>query len=97
MPILTYFGKSPREGKKYLLKLVNPSKSIHFGSDVSTTYVEGADEKTKENYLKRHRVREDWTTLGPASASRHILWGESKDIKKNLADYIDRFDIKDNR
>jgi len=97
MPIVTYFGKSPRKGKKYLLKLVNPSKSINFGSDVSTTYVEGATEKTKENYIKRHRVREDWTKLGPASASRQILWGDSRNIKENLEDYMKRFDLKDNR
>tara|TARA_R110000787_G_scaffold234035_4_gene340922 strand:+ start:2466 stop:2768 length:303 start_codon:yes stop_codon:yes gene_type:complete len=97
MPILIHFGKSRREGKKYVLRFENPKATIHFGSDVSTTYVEGADETTRNNYIKRHRVREDWSNINAGSASRYILWGDHKNIKKNLKDFIKRFGIHDNR
>jgi len=68
-------------------------KKIHFGSSKSTTYVEGADEETRENYIKRHSVNEDFSKLGPASASRFILWGNSKIISENLKSYLSRFNI----
>jgi len=97
MPILIHFGKSPREGKKYIMRFENPKATIHFGSDVSTTYVEGADRIKRENYIKRHRVNEDWSTINAGSASRYILWGDSTNIKKNLKDFIKRFGIHDNR
>ena len=41
----------------------------------STTYVEGATDKKRENYLKRHEVNEDWSKINPGSASAHILRG----------------------
>ena len=97
MPILIHFGKSPRVGKKYIMRFENPKATINFGSDVSTTYVEGATEQTRENYIKRHKVNEDWGSINAGSASRYILWGESRSIKKNLKNYIKRFGIHDNR
>ncbi len=94
-------------GKKYTLVLSYKSnnkkyrdsnslilyKKIHFGSNKSTTYVEGADEETRSNYIKRHSVNEDFNKLGPASASRYILWGESKIISENLKKYLSLMDI----
>ena len=97
MPILIHFGRSPRKGKKYMMVFKNPSKTIHFGSDVSTTFVEGATEQTRENYIKRHRVNEDWSKINAGSASRFILWGEHPSIKKNLKRFIKRYGIEDNR
>jgi hypothetical protein len=96
--------------KKYTLVLSYPSsnkkykesnsltlyKKIHFGSSVSTTYVEGADEETRKAYIARHSVNEDFSKLGPASASRYILWGESKIISENLKDFMKKFNIQYN-
>lgn len=80
---------STRKDKKLMLVLVH--KKIHFGSAGSTTFVEGATEKQKENYLKRHSVNEDWSTVNPASLSRFILWGDSRNIRTNIDDYVKRF------
>lgn len=72
----------------------NPDKRIDFGLKNGTTYIDEGDKKKRQNYLSRHKPREDWTQLNPGSASRFILWGESRDIKKNLEDYIDYFDLE---
>jgi hypothetical protein len=82
---------STRKDKK--LMLVLPTKKIHFGSAGSTTYVEGATEKQKENYLKRHAVNEDWSEVNPASLSRFILWGDSRNIRINIDNYMKHFKI----
>ena len=73
------------------------NKTIHFGQDISTTYVEGGGEEKRKNYLLRHRVNEDWTKINAGSLSRWILWGDSTSVKKNLRDYIKRYGIEDNR
>jgi len=70
--------------------LVIQGKKIHFGSINGYTYVDGASEKTKENYILRHG-NEDWTQVNPGSLSRYILWGDSHDIIKNANAYSDRF------
>jgi len=97
MPILIYFGKSKRKDKKKVMIFRNPSMNIHFGSNISKTYVEGASKKTRDNYLKRHRPRENWDKINAGSASAIILWGKSKNINTNLKNYIKKFGIKDNR
>ena len=83
--------KSDRNGKRFVITFSNPKKTIHFGSDVGTTYIDSGDKVKRENYIKRHRVNEDWTTINAGSLSRYILWGDSKDINKNLTDYLRRF------
>ena len=97
MPILIRFKKSPKKDKKYVMVFRNPTKTIHFGSKTSKTFVESGSEEKKKNYLKRHRVREDWTKINAGSLSRFILWGDSKNIDKNLDDYIKKFKIEDAR
>jgi len=94
MPILVGFFPSPRQNKKYRIIVKNPDRVIDFGLKGSQTYVDHGDKTKRTNYLSRHRKREDWTQLNPGSASRFILWGESRDIKKNLEDYIDYFDLE---
>jgi len=94
MPILVGFFPSPRQNKKYRIIVKNPDRVIDFGLKGSQTYVDHGDKTKRQNYLSRHRKREDWTQLNPGSASRFILWGESRDIKKNLEDYIDYFDLE---
>jgi hypothetical protein len=84
------FRPSTRKDKK--LMLILPNKTIHFGSAKSTTFVEGATDKKKENYLKRHAVREDWTKVNAGSLSRFILW-DSNNIETNIKKYIKKFKL----
>ena len=66
---------------------------IDFGMKQSNTYVDGATDITRTNYLKRHG-KEDWTQINPGSASAFILWGNGRDIGDNLIQYLDKFEIK---
>jgi hypothetical protein len=94
MPILVGLFPSPKENKRYRLVLANPRKIIDFGMQNSNTYVDGASDITRYNYLKRHAVRENWNELNAGSASAIILWGHSRDIEQNLLDYIHKFQLE---
>tara|TARA_R110002096_G_C14340515_1_gene702145 strand:+ start:329 stop:613 length:285 start_codon:yes stop_codon:yes gene_type:complete len=85
--------KSKRDGKRYVIVFDNPKRTIHFGSDVGTTYIDEGDKEKRENYISRHKVNEDWSKVNAGSLSRYLLWGKSKNINRNLRDYLERFDI----
>ena len=63
---------------------------IAFGSKGSFTYADGADNKTRDNYIKRHQVNEDWSKINAGSLSRYVLWSRKsipegiKEFKKHL-------------
>jgi len=90
---LIKFSKSNRKNKKYMMVFEEPKKTFHFGSSLSQTFVEGASVQKKKNYIARHKVREDFSKINPASLSRYILWGKSRNIESNLKDYLKRFKI----
>ena len=79
---------------KIVLSLDGKKKTFHFGSKKSITYAEGATKKKRENYIKRHKVREDWDEINAGSLSRFILWGDSNNLMKNLIQYLDDFNIE---
>ena len=64
-------------------------KTYQFGSATGKTYIDHGDETKRFNYIKRHKVREDWTTVNPGSLSRFILW-DSPDIEANLKAFLSR-------
>lgn len=84
---------SDRAGKKLKIVFENPSKTLHFGSDVSQTFLDHGDETKRKNYLARHKPREDWTKVNAGSLSARILWGDSTDLQTNLNSYLKRFNI----
>lgn len=77
------------ERKKRMVALFPDGTVTYFGSPNGFTYIDGADEQTKKNYLARHRPREDWSVQGRKTAgwlSRYILWGPYQNIQKNVED-----------
>lgn len=69
-------------------------KRVKFGT--SSNYVLNPDKtkKDRENYLKRHKVRENWSDpLTAGSLSKHILWGESRNLNKNITAFKKRFNL----
>lgn len=82
-------------GKKYtfIYKEDNKGRIIHFGSETSQTYVEGASEDKRKAYIARHKVNENWNEINAGSLSRYILWGDSRSIKINLENYKKKFNI----
>lgn len=98
MPILIYFGKSERDKKRFKAVFKNPSRTVHFGLKGANTFIDGADKKVRDAYLKRHKS--DLETNDPLRAgylSYYVIWGKHRDVEKNLKDYLKRFKIKDNR
>jgi hypothetical protein len=83
--------KSNVKGKRYTA--VIGDKKINFGSSVGSTYIDHGDEVKRTNYLKRHKVNEDWTKINAGSLSALILWGDSKDINVNIANYKNKFGL----
>ena len=66
-------------------------KKIAFGSKGSNSYSDGTvDEKTRDNYIKRHSVNENWTSINPGSLSRYILWSK-KTLAAGIAEFRKRF------
>ena len=78
MPTFLELNMSTRKDKKMVFKMENPKRTIHFGSKTSRTYVEGASKEDRLNYIKRHRVRENWDEINAGSLSRFLLWGDSE-------------------
>jgi hypothetical protein len=80
--------KSDRKGKKYKAILTD-GKEIHFGSDVSETYLDHKDKKKRENYLKRHlanpveRHHVENMVMSPALLSAYLLWN-TPSLEKNI-------------
>ena len=85
--------KSNKPNKKLVIKFSEPNLTIHFGSKNSSTFLDHHDKLKRSNYLKRHRVNEDWNQVNAGSLSAYILWGDSSDMYANLINYLDKFNI----
>jgi len=70
-------------------------KTIHFGAKGYTDYTMNKDRNTRENYLRRHRVNEDWSSCDTAgSLSKHILWGPTSSKQRNIQLFKDKFKLQ---
>ena len=85
--------KSNKPNKKLVIKFSDPNLTIHFGSKYSSTYLDHHDKVKRSNYLKRHKVNEDWNQVNAGSLSAYILWGPSTDLYENLFNYLNKFNI----
>ena len=85
--------KSNKPNKKLVITFTEPNLTIHFGSKNSSTFLDHHDKLKRSNYLKRHKVNEDWNQVNAGSLSRYLLWGDTSDIYANLISYLDKFNI----
>ena len=85
--------KSNKPNKKLVITFSEPDLTIHFGSKNSSTFLDHHDKVKRSNYLKRHKVNEDWNQINAGSLSAYILWGDSSDMYANLINYLDKFNI----
>jgi hypothetical protein len=90
--------KSHLKNKKFDAIIENKKgekKIIPFGAaGYSDFTLSGGDKKKREAYIKRHKKNEDWNKINPASLSRYILWGNSKNIDTNIKDFMKKFNLK---
>lgn len=89
---------STLKNKRYMAvfrKEDGTEKIYHFGykspsGSYGYTYIDGADETTRENYRKRHlgntTEKQLIESLTPSAAlfSYYLLWGSSRDLQKNI-------------
>jgi hypothetical protein len=84
---------SKSKNKRFTAVFTDGSR-IDFGLKGGSTYIDHGDNIKRINYIKRHKVNENWNKINAGSLSRYILWGDSKDINVNIQDYKRRFNIK---
>ena len=72
----------------------NNGKIVHFGLKTGSTYIDHKDKKKRENYLARHKVRENWDDPYSAGAlSRWLLWGDYTDLEKNRKAFMKKYTV----
>lgn len=86
--------KSDRKDKRFVATFSDGTKT-HFGAKGASTYVDGKrSNDERNNYLKRHAVRENFNDPKSAgSLSANLLWGKTKSLEKNHMDFMKRFNI----
>jgi hypothetical protein len=85
--------KSPLKSKKYRA-LFEDGTHTDFGASGYLDFTMTGDDAKRQAYIKRHRVNENWNDYKSAGTlSRFILWGDSKDIQKNIVAYKKKFGL----
>jgi len=80
---------SPLKTKRFRVHL-DTGEYFDFGLKGAKTYLDGVDDKTRENYLKRHLTnpleKNLITNLKPSPAlfSAYLIWGKSRNIYENI-------------
>lgn len=85
--------------KKLDVTIEQPSgreKTIRIGAKGMDDFTKTHDEEQKERYIARHKAREDWKLSGILTAgfwSKHLLWGDTTSLRKNIEITKKRFDL----
>jgi hypothetical protein len=83
--------KSNLPTKRFVAVYCDGSR-VQFGQRGATTFVDGATEETRKNWIARHKVRSDFNDpYSAGSLAKHILWGESKSIDANVRAFNRKF------
>ena len=90
---------STAKGKKYMAIFCMckdapkcKGKRVHFGAAGSQTYLDHHDKDKRANYLKRHKVNENWNNpTSPGALSRWLLWGPSTSLMMNIKEFREKF------
>ena len=85
--------KSTRKGKRFMATYAN-GKVVHFGQEGGKTYIDEGNKIKRENYLVRHKKRENWNDpFSAGSLSRYLLWGDSTSMETNHQAFMKKFPI----
>ena len=69
-------------------------KILKFGHQDYEDYTMHKDKQRRDRYLNRHRKREEWNVPDTkGSLSRHILWGNTTSLKKNIQLFKRKFKL----
>jgi hypothetical protein len=69
-------------------------KTTQFGTASNYVLNPAKTKKDRAAYIARHKVREDFNAPTTAGAlSKHILWGGSKNLNKNIKTFKKKFSL----
>lgn len=84
--------KSPRPEKKLRATFSDGTKT-DFGAAGMSDFTKHKNESRKENYIRRHKARENWNNPKTAGAlSRWVLWNKPS-LQASISDYKRRFNL----
>lgn len=92
-------SKSNLKDKRFKVVIDN-KKTIHFGlkNPKIGTFIDHGNKVIRENYIKRHQPRENWSKSGGINTAGfwayHLLWGKYPNLAKNISYVENKFDIK---
>jgi len=84
--------------KKFKVELYSQNdkiKTIRFGAKGYSDFTKHGDKKRKDNYIARHKPRENWSKSGMKTAgfwSKHLLWNKNS-LSKSARDVERNFNI----
>jgi hypothetical protein len=68
-------------------------KTVHFGDANGSSFIDHKDEKKKDAWIERHKVRGTFNNpMSASSLSYHILWNKPT-ISASIIDFKKRFKI----
>ncbi len=98
--IFVEIKQEPKSNKRMVAYFYNDLgkkiKTVRFGSDNGSTFIDHEDSKIKKNWLARHSKIKgiDYSNpLKPSTLSKDILWGDSTSLKKNIDSFKKKFDL----
>lgn len=91
-------GMSSKKFKKYAVEILDPSgsKKVYFGHNQYEDYTLHKDPSRWENYIRRHKKRENWDLSGidtPGFWSRWLLWNKPSFVD-SIKDIEQQFKVK---
>ena len=85
-------SKSDNKHKKFKA-IIDGKKTVHFGAKGYDDFTTHNDKDRKDNYIARHKKREDWTRSGFDTAgfyAKHVLWNKNT-LNKSVEDLNKKF------
>ena len=89
--------RTPSNKKAFVATFIKENgkeKIQRFGTSSNYVLNPSKTDQDKKAYIARHSVRENFNDPMSAGAlSKHILWGDSKNIKNNIKDFKKKFNL----
>ena len=96
---LIKISKSKNNKKKFdaFFQIKDKFKKVSFGQAGANDYTITGDKEARARYRARHKkdllTKNNKLGIGAGALSYYVLWGDSKNIKENISDYIKRFNL----
>jgi hypothetical protein len=89
--------RTPNNKKAFVATFIKPNgkeKIQRFGTTSNYVLNPSKTEQDKKAYIARHKMRENFNDpMSAGSLSKHILWGDSRVISKNIKDFKKKFNV----